>query len=126
MRVSKGQTPEGLSDRVNTALAKVLAPEEICIGDYVSLLNMSWELPSYMWCADANLLSPHELVRLEIKPRTSGIPMKVKSVCLPFVLAKFPAGEKRAIDIRCYRLAKLNRAYAKAAWKAYKKQKLKE
>jgi hypothetical protein len=50
------------------------------------------------------------------------MPMRVKSVCLPFVLTKCPAGEQSTIDLRKCQLARLDQGYAKRAWKAYKKK----
>jgi hypothetical protein len=50
------------------------------------------------------------------------VPLKVKSVCLPFVLASQPTGEKRTPDLRRCRLTRLEKAFAAVAWKAHKKK----
>jgi hypothetical protein len=55
-------------------------------------------------------------------PRDDALPLKVRSVCLPFVLAKRPTGERRTFDLRRTRLARLDKGYGAAAWKAYKKK----
>jgi hypothetical protein len=104
------------------SIAKPLAPEDVRPGDYVALLDELYELPSYWWCEDAALHPRDELVRIRLLPTQENQPLKVKSVCLPFVLAKQPTGERRTLDLRRCRLARLNRKYAAAAWKAYKKK----
>lgn len=102
-------------------LAKPLAPEEVRVGDYVSLLHVYYDLPSFFWCCDSAMQSREELVRLRYLPETGGVPLRVKSVCLPFVLVKHPAGGRRTLDVRRVRLARLDRDYATAAWKVCKK-----
>ncbi len=104
----------------NTTLAKSLAPEEICPGDYVALLHEVYELPSYLWCADSMLSPREELVRIQVVPERSSVPLKVKSVCLPYVLVKLPRGRRRTLDIRRSKLARLDARFAQAAWKAHR------
>jgi hypothetical protein len=60
-------------------------------------------------------------VRIRFTAPSDGLPLKVKSVCLPFVLMKQASGERLTLDLRKWRLARLDRDYAKLAWKAYKK-----
>jgi hypothetical protein len=105
----------------DSTLAKALAPEEVQRGDYIALLNEVAEVPSYFWCRDTALLAPDDLVRLRFIPTGSGEPLKVKSVCLPFVLVKHPCGQERPLDLRKYRVARLSKRYAVRAWKAQKK-----
>jgi hypothetical protein len=113
------------SARFNSALAKALAPEDVREGDFVARLHVTAEVPSFLWCADAATLPCHEPVRIQLLPRRAGIPLKVKSVCLPFVLVRLPGGERQTLDLRECRLARLDSAYASAAWKAYKNAKAK-
>jgi hypothetical protein len=103
------------------SLAKPLAPEEICVGDFVTPLHVFYDLPSFFW-DDCTLGRREELVRLCYLPETGGVPLKVLSICLPFVLVKQPSGEQRTLDVRKVRLARLNHKYAKAAWKLCKKR----
>jgi hypothetical protein len=106
----------------NSTLVRLLAPEDVQTGDYVALLDEMFEYPSFWWCIDATLLPPHELVRLRFIPREEGRPLKVRGVCLPFVLAKEPRGTYRTLDLRRCRLARLDRSFATTAWRAYKKK----
>ncbi len=104
------------------SLAKPLAPEEIRLGDFVSPLHVFYDLPSFFWCNDAATQPREQLVRLCYLPESGGVPLKVISVCLPFVLVKQPSGSRQTLDIRKVRLARLDAKYAKAAWKLCKKK----
>jgi hypothetical protein len=106
-------------------LAKALAPEDVCPGDYVTPLFVFAEVPSYWWCAESWSLPINEPVRICFTPNCDGMPLRVKSVCLPFVLAKNPIGESSTLDLRKCQLARLDPAHAKRVWKAYKKMQAK-
>jgi hypothetical protein len=101
-------------------LARALAPEEVRRGDYVAPLYVVAEVPSYWWCDEWN--HPRDQpVRIRFMPPCQGVPLKVRSVCLPFVLVKTVTGDERSIDVRNCQLARLNTAHAKRVWKAIKK-----
>jgi hypothetical protein len=102
--------------------AKVLAPEDVRAGDYVALLQVIQEMPSFWWCGGIGTMRPEEPVRVPFVPKNGGVPFRVRSVCLPFILVKTPSGAVRNLDVRRYRLARLDRAHARAAWKACKKR----
>jgi hypothetical protein len=102
-------------------LAKSLAPEDIRPGDFVTPLHLIAEVPSYFWCDDCWTLPRDQLVRIRYTPTAGGLPLKVMSVCLPFVLVKQASGERHTIDSRQCQLARLDHRYAKRAWKGYKK-----
>lgn len=106
-------------------LAKALAPEDVRVGDYVTLLSVTCELPSFYWLSDAALLPIDEPVRIPFVPRSGGSPLKVKSICLPFVLVKQSSGKERTLDLRTCRLARLVGDYATASWKAGKRSRRK-
>jgi hypothetical protein len=102
-------------------LAKSLAPEEIRAGDYVTPLSMIAEVPSFWWRDDAWNLPLEEPVRMRFMATCDGLPLRVQSICLPFVLAKQPSGQAVTIDIRRCQLARLDRSFAKQAWKCIKR-----
>jgi hypothetical protein len=108
--------------RSKLSLAKPLAPEEIRIGDFVSPLHVFYDFPSFLWCGDSAIQRREETVRICYLPESGGVPLKVKSVCLPFVLVKKADGTQQTLDIRKVRLARLNLRFAKAAWKLRKKK----
>lgn len=107
--------------RPEIAVARVLAPEELCIGDFVAMLHVTYELPSFYWCADSFRIPHDEPVRIQLIPDGGGLPLKVRSICLPFVFVKDPDGKHHTLDVRKCRLARLHRDYAKIVWKAHKK-----
>lgn len=123
MAISRTKNDKRQSTDQATTLAKSLAPEEIRAGDYVTHLHVVCELPALVWCDDMALTERDEIVRLQFVPESGGEPLKVKSVCLPFVLVKDASGKKRPLDIRRHRLAKLDRGYARAAWTKRKSRK---
>lgn len=102
-------------------LAKALAPEDIRPGDFVTPLNVVAEVPSFYWRTEGWSLPAEEPVRIRFTSPSDGLPLKVKSLCLPFVLVKQASGERLTLDLRKCQLARLDRRYARLAWKAYKK-----
>jgi hypothetical protein len=102
-------------------LAKALAPEEVRVGDYVTPLHVVAEVPSYFWFTEGWNLPADEPVRIRLMSYSDGVPMKVKSICLPFVLVKQASGRGATLDLRKCQLARLDREFARRAWRAYKK-----
>lgn len=102
--------------------AKTVGAEDLRVGDYVTFLHVSAQYASFCWC-DQSSLSHHEPVRVTYLPVPAGVPMKVQSICLPFVLATGPNDKVETIDVRQCRLGVLDKQYAKSAWKALKKKK---
>jgi hypothetical protein len=102
-------------------LAKALAPEDIRPGDFVTPLYVIAEVPSFWWRADVWNLPVDEPVRIRLIPPSDGAPLKVRSVCVPFVLVKTATGDQSTIDVRTCQLARLDEAHAARAWKACKK-----
>jgi hypothetical protein len=118
---SSPSTQSNEHSAAEATLAKALAPEEIRPGDFVTPLHMIVEVPSYFWCEDCWNLPREQLVRIRYTPSSDGLPLKVKSICVPFVLVKQASGDQLTIDLRKCQLARLDRRYGKRAWKAYKK-----
>ena len=106
-------------------LAKPLAPEDVRKGDFVGVLYVIYELPSFFWCAESFQIPHDEPVRLQLVPEP-GPPLKVQSVCVPFVFVKDPVGKQKMLDLRKCRLARLDRDFARTIWKAHKKQRAKQ
>lgn len=103
-------------------LAKALAPEDVRRGDYVTPLYVVAEVPSYWWCDEWN--HPRDQpIRIRLTPPCQGIPLKVRSICLPFVLVKSATGDERSIDLRNCQLARLGKSHAKRVWKGIRRAK---
>ncbi len=120
MATSRSAQLDKSDRRPRATLAKALAPEEVRPGQYVTPLVEVAEVPSFYWDDDV-MLPRDEPVRIRFVSEGGGVPLKVKGVCLPFVLVKHPSGQRTAVDVRRCRLARLDRRYAAAAWRAYKK-----
>ncbi|MCA9260530.1 MAG: hypothetical protein KDA61_15060 [Planctomycetales bacterium] len=103
-------------------MARTLAPEDVRVGDYVSLLYVVRELPAVFFCDDWQGLAPDEMLRFRTLPEMAGEPLKVQAVCLPFVLVKRANGERRPLDLRRVQVARLDRNYAKTARKLSKRK----
>jgi hypothetical protein len=101
-----------------TTVAATIAGEDTRRGDFVTVLSTTYEVPSYMW--DQAMLPVPELVRLKLVPGDAGVPLKVFSVCLPFVYAKDSKGDVKTLDLRRQQIARLNGDCAKDVWDALK------
>jgi hypothetical protein len=122
MRHCRRMDVDRRADSADSKTAKVLAPEDVRAGDFVALLQVVEEIPSYCWFGGISTSRPDEPVRVPFVPKNGGVPLRVRSVCLPFILVKAPSGKQRNLDVRLSRLARLDRAHARAAWKACKKR----
>jgi hypothetical protein len=122
---SSRQTECTSTSAAEATLAKALAPEDIRPGDFVTPLFVITELPSYWWSGESWNLPHDQPVRIRLTYDCNGMPLRVKSVCLPFVLVKSPASEQNTIDLRKCQVARLDHGYAKRAWKAHKKKRAK-
>ena len=122
MARSQRQTESSDAAARLATLAHSLAPEDIAPGDDVSVLHEVFEYPSWYWCDEAFSASREQVVRVAYTPREDATPLKVRAVCLPFVLVQQPCGRSHTLDVRTNRLARLDRAYARAARKAYKRE----
>ncbi len=103
-----------------TSIAASVAPEDLKQGDFVAVLNEVIELPTFMW-SDVEQSERDKLVRIRCIPSASGMPLKVKAVCLPFVFVKSPMGQCETIDIRRFQLVRLNERYSEIVWKSFRK-----
>jgi hypothetical protein len=100
----------------STSLAASVAPEDLKCGEYVAVLNEIVELPSFIWL-DTVPSERDKMVRIRCIPDGSGVPLKVKAICLPFLFTKSPSGQFETIDVRRAQLVRLNEGYAKTVWK---------
>ncbi|MBX3442693.1 MAG: hypothetical protein KF774_09800 [Planctomyces sp.] len=105
-----------------SSLAKPIAAEDLCAGQDVAVLHELHEVPSFFWC-QMETLPPDELVRLRALPRDSGLPLKVRSVCLPFVLVDTPTEGSRLLDTRRLQLVRLDREFARQVRKKLRDRK---
>lgn len=104
------------SKQLALSVAATVSGEDLHRGDYVALLNETFEFPSYLWDASGVPLPAHEPVRLQFVPNDAGEPLKVIAVCLPFVYARTSTGKVEVVDTRRAQLVRLDRSCARAVW----------
>ena len=102
-------------------LAATVAPEDLACGQVVAVLNETHEYPSFLWC-DSSFGSQSEPVRIRFKSRDGGVPLKVKAICLPFVVLENPWGEFVRKDVRISDFVRLDEEYAKTVRKCLTKR----
>jgi hypothetical protein len=106
-------------------LAASVGSEDLRCGDYVAVLSVTYEYPSFLWCSDSTLMPRHEPVRLQYLDASDGRLLKIKAVCLPFVFVKEPSGGYRTLDVRLCRLARLAPKYARRVWRTLRRKRRK-
>lgn len=109
-----------------TTVAAQVAGEDIKLGDFVSVLNEVFELPSFLWSCSGAVLSADEPVRSRYMPCEAGQPCKVKAVCLPFVYARRVHGSMVTFDLRRHQLVRLDPKMSKSVWKLMRGKKTKK
>ncbi|MEX2219903.1 MAG: hypothetical protein WD749_14220 [Phycisphaerales bacterium] len=96
-------------------VARTLAPEDIRPGAYIAVAQTVFEFFPY-WLTEAWRCPPVFRVALLSGPE-SGLPLRVKEVCLPFVLVQAPDGAHRTLDTRRVRLMLLSDRFGRKASK---------
>ncbi len=102
----------------NTTLAKPIAAEDLRRGDYVALLSVVYEYPSFCWDCESQLMPPETPVRIRLRPHEPTCPLRIVDLCVPFVFVKEPGGQCRTLDVRGCQLVRLDERYARRVWKA--------
>ena len=96
-------------------VAKPLAPEDIRRGTYVAILAMGVEFFPF-WHDEP--WRPAKVRRIDLLPGPEGgTPLRVKEVCLPYLLVEHPDGKHRTIDVRRFRLGRLSERFGEKAFK---------
>lgn len=109
-----------------SAVAACVAGEDVRPGDYLTILNETFELPSYLWCSSGGVLPADEPVRCRYIASDAGKPFKVTAVCLRFIYAKSPQSEVEIFDVRRQQLVRLDRVSAKTVWQEMRGKKPKK
>ena len=107
-------------------ICQTLPPEDVGVDDYVTQMQIVHELPSFYWSDDVTLQDPGLPVRYACIPGGSGLPARVRSVCLPFVFVETATGDFLTWDVRLCRIARMSPQYAEQVWKRFKVQRTKK
>src|SRR5262245_8588984 len=111
-----------VSSNDELAVAASVAPEDLRCGDYVAVLSVIHEYPSFFWCGDSGMSAREDPVRVESLDTENVAPLKIKAICLPFVFVKDAMGKHRTLDVRLCRLARLSAEYARKVRKAVRQK----
>ena len=101
--------------------AQPLAADDLRIGDGVTVGQATAQM-----FADADPPPGDDnlrLLRTRYIPEVAGRPLKVEAICLPFVLARDPSGDRLILDLRRHHLLRLDHRYTRRAFKALKPKK---
>lgn len=103
-----------LSDKSESNLACILAPEDVRPRMYVSIMHVVYEHVS--WCCEPEAWRQGEPARSLLLPDEPSKPLKVVEVCLPFILVEDADGDCETLDVRRQRLAELSQRYGDAVF----------
>ncbi len=103
-----------------TLTTRQVAPDDLKIGDYVAITHEFFEF------IDRFASERHQQLTLQrtatlYDDDDAGTPLLVMRVCLPFVLVRKPDKTYQSIDIRRYKLVKVDDQYALDAIRFIKK-----
>ncbi len=104
--------------------SRLVHPEDLVVGDRVTISSVTYELATYFWCGvDSFQFPPDELIRLTLKATDGHFPMTVKSICLPYVLCQRIDKQHAVYDLRQIQLTRVDRDFADAVCDACKEDK---
>lgn len=103
-----------------TLITRQIAPDDIKVGDYVAITHQQIQCIDYYASEYKHEMT---LARLQLiyNDDDAGIPLLVMRLCLPFVLVRKPDKKYQMVDIRRFRLVKLDDQYALDAIRFLKK-----
>ncbi len=98
-------------------IARDVAPEDIAVGDYVTVAHVTYE---FVRLCDRSFDDAVKTQRVTLMCPSAGQPWKVVSICLPYLFVRAPEGHHDTLDVRRHRLARLSEAYGNEAFKRLK------
>lgn len=100
---------------------RAIHPEDLLVGDYVTVLQESHQIGTFTWCGiDPHQFPPNETIEITIRGNFDAL--KVKDICFPFILCTDNQGEVHVIDTRSNQLGKLSKSFIGSLKKATKAQ----
>jgi len=111
-----------VDSRIKPTLARSVAGEDLQIGEFISVLSVISEMPSFMWDSCDLSLRPEELIRLKYIPERAGHPLKIIGICLPFVYVRSSNKAVEILDLRLTQVVRLDRHCAKEIWRLTRKK----
>lgn len=100
-----------------TDAVKTVAPEDLRVGDFVTILLTDCQFPTHFWQWFPPKVPEGQPVTLTFMPSDNiGVPLKVVAICLPFVAVENADEEQRSLDIRQCKLGWLSKDYVAVTW----------
>lgn len=97
---------------VNTTACQNVHPEDLRVGEFVVVLQQSYQLGTYNWCGlDAHQFPPDRPIELTLRGVFDGL-LEVQEVCFPFVLCRDYHGNAVVLDARSTELGRLSESFA--------------
>ncbi len=109
--------------QVHTAVQSIAA-DDVSVGDFVVVMNVTLQYPSFLWCHEPVAFSRPEMIPLNWMPTDGGKPLKVIAICIPFLLVKKVDGTRETLDLRQCRIARISPEFAEKIRKAHAKNKM--
>jgi hypothetical protein len=100
-----------------------LAADDVDVGDFVVVMHVTLQYPSFLWCHEPVAFSRPEMIPLSWMPCDGGKPLEVIAVCIPFLLVERVDGTRETLDLRQCRIARTSPEFAKKVRKAHVKNK---
>lgn len=98
--------------------ARFMPPEDLRPGQFVTMSHMMIEV---LWPPRDESECWKRIRPLRFEFLTWGSdPLKVLEVCLPYVLVRRPNGTHELVDVRRYRLMRLERNFGRESWRRLK------
>ncbi len=98
-------------------LTRSLAPDDIVKGIYVMTLHRQYQL---LMSKCSPLGDPEVvIVPVVLRPYDTDLPMRVVSVCLPYVVVENEKGKTEILDTRSHRVARVPKRFAQSALKPH-------
>ena len=112
------QVEQNSANHGQRCAVRLLAPDEIEIGQYVVTMSLDYEIPTYMWPGLDHLVYPIEKpIKIRLVPYCVEMPEKVSAICYPFVLCEDKNGVMSMVDLRITRLGRVSAKFAELAGK---------
>ncbi len=105
-------------EKDDVTVAATVAPEDLTEGDDIAILNYVVEFATYHWHGYAfeSNADLSQLVHIKYT-NNDGLPLKVRAICLPYLLVESIDKTHRTIDVRLNQLVRVSKDYASAVRK---------
>lgn len=101
--------------------SRLIGPEDVRPGQFVTIAEATWQILCVPF--DCDSFSEPRVRHVTGWPESSGWPLRIERVCLPYAFAETVSGAHVVIDLRRHRLSKLSKSYGRAVFEAHKKPK---